>query len=79
MQVQGSVQKRRSEALMPWKEPASLCAASSLAGLIHPPSATRTERSTPAPHNTGKQILFKVKGQTANFYTRAKASTEPGC
>lgn len=79
MQVQGSVQKRRSEALMPWKEPASLCAASSLAGLIHAPSATRTERSTTAPHNTGKQILFKVKGQTANFYTRAKASTEPGC
>lgn len=31
--------------------------------LIHPPSTTRTERSTSAPHNTGKQILFKVKGQ----------------
>lgn len=35
----------------------------SLSGLIHPPSATRTEKSTTAPHNTGKQILFKVKEQ----------------
>lgn len=66
MQVQGSVWKSRREALLSWKDPASLCAASFLAGLIHPPSATRTERSTAAPHNTGKQTRLKVKGQPAS-------------